>query len=89
MESDLLCLCKVVFDILVQCHFTDDLYRHIFFRPQFCRIQNIEIHLELIFFIDDLESQLKFCRMTIFYIFPQCLTVEVNVFTIDDLGFVP
>src|SRR5699024_2371029 len=47
------------------------------------------VHVELILFIDDLDTQLKHCRIAFLNILPQSLAVEVDILAVDHLCFVP
>nr|AFX60989.1 Bli21 [Bacillus licheniformis] len=89
MESGLFRFGKNVILVSIQRHFTDDLNRNHFFRPKLCRIKDIKVKLELVFFVNHLHAELILHFIASFDRFPKIAAVIVGIFPGDCLRFVP
>ena len=89
MESNLLGLGKKVVRVAVERHLADASHRHQFFGNDLGRIEQIEIELVLVLFLDHLHAQFPFREIAVFDGFPQIAPMKVGILTGDLLRFIP
>ncbi len=78
-EGDLLHFGKFIVDVPVQRQFADFMDGDEFFRPEFCRVENVEIVLEFVFHRDELHAEFKFRIIALVDGLAEVSSVEVRV----------
>ena len=63
-ERNLLCLCEILIDILIQLHLPNIPHREDLLRPHLRRVEDVEIKLVLSFFRTHLDTEFPVQRLS-------------------------
>src|SRR5689334_1126504 len=87
--GNLFSLCKDICGVSIKSHLSDNLQWAQFFRDDFGGIQEIEIELVLIVFLQDLQSQFPFGIGSTFDCFEEISSVEIWIDTVENHSLGP